>query len=245
MRPNTVRNENRDNGALVELDNILRIGHGPYGNVYCRVQYKNGKLSITGVEGPKSNGDAIGSCGQINDHLTADVTEFAPGWDAEKVAKFAAIWARWHLNDMRPGCEHQRTENWGAEELEIVTYKMTAEAFKLRDAALEEAASAAREGRVANLTDTGRALISPDWFKDKFTPPDADSPLSGMYEVKTRETKRAGWVRVEEHPRGVLNKPCPICGYKYGNKWIREEVPAEVLEYLASLPVADMSPAWI
>lgn len=227
------------------INKIVRLGKGEYGNVYCKIEYKDNKLSISGVQGPHANGNCKGSCGQIVDGLAKAITVYAPGWGAASVKTFAAIWNRWHLNDSRAGCEHQRAENWGEESIEVITYKLTSEAHRLRNAALEEATKAAREGRIANLSDTGRALISPDWFVDKFTPPDADGPLSGMYEVNKREMKHAGWVRVGEHPRGVLCKPCPICGYEYGSKWLKEEIPTEVLEYLNSLPATDIAPAWI
>lgn len=93
----------------MNIDKVVRLGRGQCGNVYCKIRFSDGKLSITGVEGPKPNGDAIGSCGQIVDHLAADVTEYAPGWDAEKVAEFADVWQRWHLNDMRPGSPAQES----------------------------------------------------------------------------------------------------------------------------------------
>lgn len=28
--------------------------------------------------------------------------------------------------------------------------------------------------------------------------------------------KALGWLRENEHPDGILCKPCPVCGYKYG-----------------------------
>lgn len=34
-------------------------------------------------------------------------------------------------------------------------------------------------------------------------------------------------------------------GYKYGSAWVREEVPEEVLKFLAALPDTDMKPAWV
>lgn len=43
------------------------------------------------------------------------------------------------------------------------------------------------------------------------------------------ETRAAGWVRHEEHPDGLLSKPCPVCGYKYGSAWRTEPLPAEVV----------------
>jgi hypothetical protein len=36
-----------------------------------------------------------------------------------------------------------------------------------------------------------------------------------------------------------------VCGYRYGTEWKREEVPADVLAFLRSLPDADMTPAWV
>lgn len=44
--------------------------------------------------------------GQVRDVMDY-VTGYAPGWDAAKVRRLAAIWDRWHLSDMRAGCIHQ------------------------------------------------------------------------------------------------------------------------------------------
>ena len=42
-----------------------------------------------------------------------------------------------------------------------------------------------------------------------------------------------------------LSKPCPICSYKYGTKWLFEAVPKKVLEWLAGLPETKVTPAWV
>jgi hypothetical protein len=34
-------------------------------------------------------------------------------------------------------------------------------------------------------------------------------------------------------------------GYRYGSAWLTEEVPADVLDFLRSLPTADRQPAWV
>lgn len=76
--------------------------------VFVTVKWDGKRLSMTGVTGPRSNGDASGSCGQN----VADITskDFAPaaGIDADHLAR---LWNSWHLNDMKAGCEHQRA-NW-------------------------------------------------------------------------------------------------------------------------------------
>lgn len=74
--------------------------------VFAAIDWDGQRLSITGVEGPKANGDAIGSCGQIR----LDVS-----WHTNRIPEYsqiAGIWKRWHLNNMRAGCEHQRAERW-------------------------------------------------------------------------------------------------------------------------------------
>lgn len=70
------------------------------------------ELSITGVLGPKKNGDAWGSCGQNREDLLA-VTSFADGWDRALAERTYEIWERWHLNGMNAGSpaqeDHLRT----------------------------------------------------------------------------------------------------------------------------------------
>lgn len=155
-------------------------------SVFVEVHYRDGRLSLTGVEGPNRHGNAVGSCGQIDMHYAhrdprdndpreralvrpADFN-FAPGWDAGRWLDLLDVWKRWHLNDMRSGCEHQRALGW--------TY------------------------------DTHR---DPD--------PEAPGfPYAGL--------------------------PCPDCGHRIGSAWLREEVPASVLDFLDALPESDRPYPW-
>lgn len=79
--------------------------------VFCNIKYENKRLSITGVEGPKRNGDAWGSCGQIEMHYKTlqERTAITPagGWTPELIGQFFDVWDRWHLNDMRAGSQVQ------------------------------------------------------------------------------------------------------------------------------------------
>jgi hypothetical protein len=89
------------------LDKTVLIGSTQdTGHTWCRIKFDGKRLSITGVEGPKSDGDCRGSCGQIVDHLSA-VTTFAEGWDAALISRFQQIWRDWHLNDMQAGSPSQ------------------------------------------------------------------------------------------------------------------------------------------
>jgi hypothetical protein len=73
--------------------------------LFVTIEYKAGQLSIQGVEGPRSNGNAAGSAGQCIDAL--DDVALAPSWTPEMVARLREVWDRWHLNDMRAGTPAQ------------------------------------------------------------------------------------------------------------------------------------------
>jgi hypothetical protein len=137
---------------------IVLLGTGSYGRVWCKINWDGTRLSITGVEGPLRNGDCRGGCGQIV--MSRPVVErTAKGWSQELIREFWDTWDRWHLNNMRAECEHQRErgETW------------------------------------------------------------------------------------KTHP----SAECPDCGYRLGSAWLKEEMPASVIEFLKSLPDTDQKPAWI
>ena len=91
---------------------VFCIGETEVGDLWITVKYsgdsgsRGGRLSITGVEGPKCNGDAKGSCGQCLDALRNCNPWLTPPHGKEPIVdpvKLAAVWERWHLNDMRAG----------------------------------------------------------------------------------------------------------------------------------------------
>ena len=152
------------------MDKIVRLGtirtYNRRGmSVYARITLEDGKLSICGVEGPLPSGNCLGGCGQIGMSLNpSEFQTFAPGWSRAKVAEFLQVWDKWHLNNMREGCEHQRIRGW--------TY----------------------EGH--------------------------------------------------HDPETFQGEACPVCGYKIGSSWLKEELPKGIVHYLESLPNSDRTPAW-
>jgi hypothetical protein len=91
---------------------VVNPGKTNYGQLFVTISYTNGgRLSITGVEGPRANGDAFGTCGQCTDALKR-IETYSEGWNASLADDLYVIWERWHLNDMRAGCEHQRRDRW-------------------------------------------------------------------------------------------------------------------------------------
>lgn len=227
--------------------------------LFLTIRFDGKRLSISGVEGPKRNGDAEGGCGQVIGSLD-QILSYEPGFNAEVVARLRSIWSRWHLNDMRAGCEHQR--DWETDrEVEIVTYKLTSEATSEAADAKRKIDKTARKlarsimehqhntGAVAQylvslaseIEQSARVADLPYWANSA---PDADSVGSGRYEVEKRENKRVGHLSAIEHPQGLLSKPCEVCGYKYGTEWRTETVPMDVIDFLESLPATTLSYPW-
>lgn len=73
--------------------------------VFVTISYdaERPRLSLTGVEGPRFDGNAYGESGQI----TLRPEQAAEPWTMEEVALLGVIWERWHLNDMRAGSPAQ------------------------------------------------------------------------------------------------------------------------------------------
>ncbi len=168
------------------MKRTIHLGASKHGNVFVFIEFTNGKLSISGVEGPKSNGDARGGCGQIE---VQDDIHLNEGWTPDMLDMFKAVWKRWHLNDMKAGCEHQRAAKWDERPI-----------------------------------DPSKPLNA--W----------DTHFEGQ---RQRTHNMLVWITPNEHPDGLLGAPCPVCGYKYGTKWLREEVPQDVIDWLFSLPEGD------
>lgn len=146
--------------------------------LFAEICYRDGRLSIHGVIGPKSNGDAFGAAGQIQEELGRVAP--AKGWDEEMVKKFQTVWNRWHLNDLNAGTPKQEAFLRGLEDRNGgIGYEKAVEALK--EAGIYEDADFIHEGRP----------------------------------------------------------------YRYGSSWLKEEVPADVLEWLQSLPESAVKPAWV
>lgn len=244
---------------------IIRPGtvqlHGPISeilkpfSVFIRIEYKprsNDRdgytLSITGVEGPLRSGDAAGGCGQINMSLkAADFVTLAPGWTRAKITRLLDIWGRWHLNDMKPGCIHQRQDSAHdtARPLTLTDYTPTDTYRKAHSTAAAGTMGAEQYATWFKTTSRVDAVCY-GTNRPKYESPEVKELLAaGWIKPDKTEQKTAGWVRPEEHSDGLLGKPCPVCGYKYGSAWLYEEVPTDVLAWLQSLPDTDQKPAWI
>lgn len=202
---------------------VLRFTGNTNVITFVTITWDGKRLSITGVEGPKANGDASGSCGQL------DVSRHNP--------RLAELWARWHLNDMRAGCEHQRTDPAFTKPAQLTLQFLTwgPKYHELREQALEGTMSPMDAGNWRETVKLVRHLTCgyPKPVHPKLWGSVGDKLLlGGLVRVEKTDQKHATRVTPEEHPEGLLNKPCATCGYEYGSKWLHEDVPEEVLREL-------------
>ena len=234
------------------MNKIVRLGItrecGQPCSVFAKIEIKDGKLSICGVVGPERNGDAAGGCGQI-EMSRPEIEELAPGWTRRMLAQFWDVWGKWHLNDMRLGCKHQRKEWDTSKELELQpldwgdTYHNKRQRAEAGTMGADEYATWPETVKlVKRLTlGLGKNPKHPSlWGEDG-----QRALAAGLVKLGKPEKKTAGWVYPPEHPDGLLCKPCPACGHKYGSAWLREELPADVVAFLGGLPDTDQAPAWV
>jgi len=166
------------------MHKIVTISELPL--VSCNIEIENGNLSISGRTG-HSSGQIITDFKEYDSrgHMSIEDLTLALGWTKEKIKQFFDIWDRWHLNNMRAGCEHQREAGWNKqkidESLPLETYGKFFE---------------------------GQGIKS--W---------------NMW----------AWIPEKDHPQGLLSKACPVCGYRYGSAWLKEELPQNVIDFLEVL----------
>lgn len=218
------------------------------------IDYHDEKLSLSGVVGPRSNGDCYGSAGQIDmsfkeidprGHITINDVE----GNKKIIARLLNVWRRFHMNDTQAACEHQR-QIWKTEihkKLRLTSYKWSDKYHAARQAAQDgtmpeyqykEWSSIVCRVDAATIdtnspkypSDEIRNLIAEGWIKEDKT-----------------EEKDAHWTHFQEHPKGLLCKPCPVCGYKYGTEWKKKAVSSWAIRFLESLPdngLASLPGSW-
>lgn len=219
-------------------------------------------LSITGVIRPTPSGNAY-SCGQIEDSIRrillpesqANVQLIKP-WTRKMVEELLDIWKVWHLNDMRPSCEHQE-QLWNLQETcHFDIYKWTNESYSRWHRLREDSLKKLECGEQVQWTPDDVLFMSLDSEVHVPSEPSLANEkekklawqagiLNTYYKYVEHISKAAGWVHEKEHPFGILGKPCPVCGYGYGTRWQYRPIPEKTMETLKNFPISQVKPAWI
>lgn len=168
---------------MKDFTKIVRIGTLPSDDswradysVYVKIDFKDGNLSLTGVEGPTARGNARGSCGQIRGDDLLNRIRPADGWDKDTIKRLFDIWEDYHLNNIQAGTPTQ-------------TAYLKANPV-----------GACRDHYQACCNALGAAGLLFESYNGKI--------------------------------------------HTYGHAWLKIDVPADVLDFLKSLPDTDRQPAW-
>lgn len=228
-----------------------RTGEKKFKNTYVKIEYKNSNLRIRGFIAPLLNGNCLGSCGQCVDEIREGTP--ADGWTAEMLEKLCNVWDEWHLNDMRPYCQHMKELGWTkhiSDKIKIETWTLTNDAIKMKENAKNRALDCLRNGQVFRPTKDETVYANMEYSIKVYNNEDISYKYGKLYrdayELKKRdclghqntEYKIRGQVSYADCDLGFLERPCPICGYKYGTAWLKEDVPEDVIAWFDSLPEA-------
>lgn len=201
-------------------------------NSFCKIEYQDGQLSITGVIGPKSNGNSWGSCGQCSEEVRTGTP--TKNWTNEMLQKFCDIW-----------------DKMAEEKVEVKTYKLTRETREKQNEAKNRALKCLtnhepffptlEETKIYNLPFEKKSYNGSE-FSDSECYEYTEKNCLGYSNI---DHKIRGHINYSENELGLLGRKCLICGYKYGHGWLKEEIPQDVIDFLTNLPKSNKVPAWI
>ena len=147
------------------------------------------------------------------------------------------LWKLYHLNDMHPECEHQRAAGWreqANEFIKIYIFRQTSATIQAEREIKKKLYQAAKEGKVYQVTKEEQNILKLQ-YTIKTASQTLPEDIEKYYRLDGTEEKMRGWVRYEEDSRGILCKPCPICGYKYGSEWKYLPIPENDKKIILSI----------
>lgn len=139
------------------------------------------------------------------------------------------LWKLYHLNNMHSECIHQAEQGWKElckKKVSLYSFSMKGEVFTAQRRLERTVVNRAIAGEPANLTEEERKILCLKAGINSHTK-DLPEDIAQYYAHKKTEEKTLGWLRESEHPEGLLARPCPVCGYKYGTAWNFFEIPDE------------------
>ena len=191
---------------------------------------KNNEITIKVELRTTEKGEEFSACGDVWNSKHTDI--IMGGQCIDTIGKYLKgnktyktileLWEKYHLNGMNAWCECEHEED-SSEKVKV---------YKLRYN---------EEGkRLSKIRDLGK-------FEEfiEVTEEGMKNIPSALYEVREYkslgdtgiEEKTRGWVTYDEtfSPDGLIGKPCPHCGAKYGCSWYFHPIPEKDLQRIKEL----------
>ena len=193
--------------------------------VEISIGYEDGEMVFSAMADVwKSNRSDIIMGGQCLDDLLPFFTE------NKLFNEICRLWKLYHLNDMHAECEHQRELGWKEKaRTEVIKYdywlknEFNVQKNTIKKFAIENLVRAG----IVQISEEDQFILSLESYMDVYEPEKIDPAILSHYEIHKKETKTLGWVKPSEHSDGILCRPCPVCGYKYGTSWLLMPIPED------------------
>jgi len=154
--------------------------------------------------------------------------------DNPLVQRVIALWREYRLNTRLAYCAHQKAlgrPEKGKTPVIQITYYLRRSALTAQSKLRDKALACLEAGETAQFTPKEENLVNLAWER---TISDGTNP-GPEYQENKRITKTLAWLRSEEHPEGLLNRPCPECNYKYGSAWLHLPIPKNTLAEIRAI----------
>lgn len=164
--------------------------------------------------------------GQIEDRLL-EMYQGNP-----KVTRMVEIWKEYHLNDVHPECEHQRALGWrelANETVDYSRYCLKPDVLRKQHELNVYIDEILKTSGTITLSNEERTLKSLPYSTYNL-----EKEHDEYYRLDIKEERRRGSLSYKEDPRGLLLKPCPVCGYEYGSAWLYTPIPEDVISEITS-----------
>lgn len=192
----------------------------------------------------KPDGLVFSACGEIWDGNHSDVV--SAGQNLDEIAKYIhnnrfsriyAMWKKYHLNDMHPECEHQRELGWperARQSVTIYTHTLNSDTILKRHKIESSVMERIKKGETVSLSESDRDLLNLQ-YEIKTWKGCLPEDIASYYKLDRTDKRTLGWLEPEEHPEGLLCRPCPVCGYRYGTAWKYMPIKPDDLQTIKSL----------
>lgn len=138
------------------------------------------------------------------------------------------MWKR-YKSDLHPECEHQEELGWpeiGRQTVCRHRFRLTGETCLARSELKRKIIDFAKDGAPYYTTGEERKLLSLLYYVETYDEKLPDD-IRNYYELNSENRVYLSYLTPEEHTSGLLGKPCPVCGYKYGTSFRKVYVTKE------------------
>ena len=149
-----------------------------------------------------------------------------------KITRMVDIWKKYHLNGMHPECEHQRELGWcemANETIDYSRYCLKSEILLKQNGLNEYIDEILKTSGKITLSEDERILKGLPYFTYNL-----DGENAEYYKLDKKEERRRRELAYKEDQRGLILKPCPVCGHKYGSEWLYMPIPEDVIAEIKS-----------